>query len=150
MISLLVLAQNQGAVMGPCVSLNSQEEASREDVREDESPPFPMNPASPEEATDSEGESDPDDSVILRKVNWVRQVKPRPDGSRTDIYYYEEGSNERLRSHNDIQKYCQNKGIKFNPDLFDFKGNNKFSGLVKDDKDDSNTSSVSLTKLDNS
>ena len=80
---------------------------------------------------DSESESEKGEDLDLRQVNWIRRTKLRTDGTRTDVYYYEDGKNIRLRSLNDVQKYCTENNIKFEPELFNFKGDYKYNGLVK-------------------
>ena len=81
--------------------------------------------------SDDEGsDSDEKDPLNLKTVNWLRKTKLRPDGSRNDAYYYEEGKAKRLRSLDDIEGYCKKNNIVFEPSLFDFKGGNNFNGLV--------------------
>lgn len=63
-------------------------------------------------------------------ATWKREAVTRPDGSRTDIYYYYEGSTCRLRSLKEIEKFCQMRNLEFEKELFDFSGKNKFSGPV--------------------
>ncbi|GBM60261.1 Retrovirus-related Pol polyprotein from transposon TNT 1-94 [Araneus ventricosus] len=47
----------------------------------------------------SSDESDSESKSFSEKVvNWIRKPVPRADGKRTDIYYYEEGKKQRLRS----------------------------------------------------
>lgn len=77
-----------------------------------------------------------------RKVSWVRAPVERSDGSRTDIYYYEEGKTQRLRSYNDVQSYCKENRIEYNPDLFNFSGKNKFAGRVDQFDAAANTSEI--------
>ncbi|GFT08911.1 synembryn-A [Trichonephila clavipes] len=49
-----------------------------------------------------------------------------------DIYYFVEGSNVRLRSLNEVQKYCRDKNIDYDQNLFNFIGKNSSSGKVTD------------------
>lgn len=85
----------------------------------------------------------------LRSAVWLRKAVPRSDGSRTDIYYYEEKKTERMRSLRDVEKYCDKHHIKFEPAIFDFKGSNNFQGRVmsQQNSDDSeiNTSHTENT-----
>lgn len=62
---------------------------------------------------------------------WKREAVPRKDGSRTDIFYRVEGEKVRLRSSKDAEKYCEARGIKFKPEVFNFSGKNKYSGEVR-------------------
>ena len=36
----------------------------------------------------------------MRQVNWIRRTKLQTDGTRTDVFYYEDGKNITLRSLN--------------------------------------------------
>ena len=54
----------------------------------------------------------------------------RPDGSRNDIYYYDDKHKGRLRSLIDIEKHCKKENLRFNPKLFNFSGKNVFEGPV--------------------
>lgn len=62
---------------------------------------------------------------------WIRKPVPRPDGSRTDIYYFLKGEKERLRSLNDISKYCSRKNLEYDPSIFNFSGTDNYEGIVK-------------------
>ncbi|GBM14113.1 Retrovirus-related Pol polyprotein from transposon TNT 1-94 [Araneus ventricosus] len=81
---------------------------------------------------------DKDPEVGLRKGIWLRKPVMRSDKSRRDIYFYEQGNNRRLRSLNDVKTFCLENNILFEPNLFDFSGNNDFEGLVNDDSDSQN------------
>ncbi|GFV23395.1 retrovirus-related Pol polyprotein from transposon TNT 1-94 [Trichonephila clavipes] len=63
-------------------------------------------------------------------IPWIRKPVERKDRSRTDIYYFVEGSNVRLRSFNEVQKYCKDKNIDYDQNLFNFSGKNSSSGKV--------------------
>ncbi len=65
-------------------------------------------------------------------VPWTREAVPRRDGSRTDIYYSIEGTKIRLRSFNDVEKYCDANNIVYDKNLFNFSGKNSSSGRVSD------------------
>ncbi|GFR14918.1 hypothetical protein TNCT_511671 [Trichonephila clavata] len=61
--------------------------------------------ATPESSEDETDEDSPDTHKPSTKtVNWLRKLVPRPDGSRTDVYYYQEGCTKRLRTLKDIEK----------------------------------------------
>lgn len=53
-------------------------------------------------------------------VNWIREVVPRKDGSRNDIYYRIPDKPVKLRSFNDVEKYCNQNNIKFEKSNFNF------------------------------
>lgn len=88
----------------------------------------------------SSSEETPVSDKEPRIVSWVRKPKTRPDGNRTDIFYYEEGKDQttknRLRSLNDVTKYCQANNIRLTPELFDFSGKNLYKGLVRSEDQD--------------
>ncbi|GFY79606.1 retrovirus-related Pol polyprotein from transposon TNT 1-94 [Trichonephila inaurata madagascariensis] len=65
-------------------------------------------------------------------IPWIRKPVERKDRSRTDIYYFVEGSNVRLRSFNKVQKYCKDNNIGYEQNLFNFSGKNSSSGKVTD------------------
>ncbi|GFR18287.1 retrovirus-related Pol polyprotein from transposon TNT 1-94 [Trichonephila clavata] len=65
-------------------------------------------------------------------IPWIRKPVERKDRSRTDIYYFVEGSNVRLRSFNEVQKYCKDNNIDYDQNLFNFSGKNSSSGKVAD------------------
>lgn len=76
----------------------------------------------------------------LRTATWIREAKTRRDNTRTDIYYYEQGKTLRLRSPNEVEKYCKKNHIKFEPSIFDFKGKNTYEGIIRDPKASSSSS----------
>ena len=82
----------------------------------------------------SESESEISDKKI---VNWTRKPVTRKDGSRTEIFFYEEGKTKRLRSLKDIRKYCQENNLKFQPYLFNFKPTDTYSGIISGNKESS-------------
>lgn len=87
------------------------------------------------------------------QIPWVREVVYRKDGSRADVYYKIEGSNTRLRSFNDVEKFCSRNNIIYNKAIFDFKGKNTFSGKVLDikrDKQEANLTEIKVPKDYNS
>lgn len=86
-----------------------------------------------EYGSDSESESQSKDlerKIPLKTVVWERQAVTRPDKSRTDIYYRAQGSKARLRSFNDVKKYCEKHNIHYTPKNFNFQGRNTYSGIV--------------------
>lgn len=82
--------------------------------------------------SDSDDENLPLNLTPCEDIAWIRVAVPRKDGSRTDIYYKIEGTNMRLRSPNDVVKYCKSNNINYNGDLFDFSGKNTFSGKISE------------------
>jgi len=135
----------RGAALGPFLE-SEEDEGEVTATFENQSPQTPFSRL-PESETDDEigtqGSLPLDDSVpSLRQVNWFRKPIPRRDGSRTDIYYFEDGKTDRLRSLNEIKSYCQKNQILYDPSVFNFSGNNNFRGIVSSDSQPS-TSSIS-------
>lgn len=67
---------------------------------------------------------------------------------RVNIYYYESGKTDHLRSPMEVERYCNRHKIWYNPDIFYFKGSNLYSGPVSDvfnsDSEDSDAPESSL------
>ncbi|GBN92771.1 hypothetical protein AVEN_247810-1 [Araneus ventricosus] len=74
-------------------------------------------------------------------ATWIRKAVPRPHWKRTDIYYYEEGKTELLRPLNEVRDYCFKNKLKFQSDLFDFKGTDTYSGVVSKNHESSSSMS---------
>lgn len=87
---------------------------------------------------------------LSSQIFWKREAIRRPDGSRTDIYYYPADTRRRLRSMNEIKKYCEEKNILFSPHIFDFNGRNLYVGPVSDGGTGVDVGSVSLTDAESS
>lgn len=119
----------------PSVNFNDDSDSDVENGETPDLSTHPINRITDTEGDDSHASSDDDDSNPgnsgLRVPNWIRRATPRPTGNRTDIYYYEEGCTERIRSLNDAKQYCQMKNIDFNEANFDFSGKNNFSGKIQ-------------------
>ncbi|GBM86039.1 hypothetical protein AVEN_30533-1 [Araneus ventricosus] len=81
------------------------------------------------------------ESFIEKVVNWIRKPVPRTDGKRTDIYDYEEGGKQHLRSLKEVQDYCSENKLKFQPDLFNFKATDTYAGIVSGNYESSSSMS---------
>ncbi|GFQ91480.1 retrovirus-related Pol polyprotein from transposon TNT 1-94 [Trichonephila clavata] len=91
--------------------------------------------ATPESSEDETDEDSPDTHKPSTKtVNWLRKLVPRPDGSRTDVYYYQEGCTKRLRTLKDIEKYCKDHNLTFDSDIFNFSQSDTFHGIIDGSK----------------
>ncbi|GBM68167.1 Retrovirus-related Pol polyprotein from transposon TNT 1-94 [Araneus ventricosus] len=66
---------------------------------------------------------------------WLRKTVPRKNENRTDIYYCISGQKTRLRSINEVKKYCKDHELEYNPKLFNFSGNVFYQGPVKTGKE---------------
>lgn len=77
----------------------------------------------PSNDSDHENESFPE-KLHCRDLKWDRKVVKRQSGKtagRLDIYYYPAGATgPRLRSQNDIKKYCDEHSIIYDPGEFNF------------------------------
>ena len=64
------------------------------------------------------------DENKLKSINisrWERTENPRNLSDRIDVYYFPPESNERLRSSNDVKKFCKKNKFAFEPNKFSFK-----------------------------
>lgn len=140
-------------LFSPVTSENQNEDVVEVDTRMSSSPSnFPHDTESSGGEDIDSGSSDtlsPSTISSLRDVSWFRKPATRRTGNRVDIYYYEQGKTQRLRSLADVQKYCKDQGIKFHADLFDFSGSNPYRGIVPipnvSESEDSNSDSDSLS-----
>lgn len=129
--------------------LNQPEQVVEVEPEVNPGPPPNVKPnsrSSGEEDTDSESSDNCQSTTIssLLEVNWLDKPVPRPTGKWVDIYYYEKGKPDHLRSLAEVERYCDKHKIKFSPDLFDFKGSNLYTGPVPkvnadSDSDDSDS-----------
>lgn len=53
-------------------------------------------------------------------------------GGGTEVYYYEDGKNQRLKSLKDASQYCLKNNIEFEPELFNYQGSDNYEGIVRD------------------
>ncbi|GFR07666.1 retrovirus-related Pol polyprotein from transposon TNT 1-94 [Trichonephila clavata] len=97
--------------------------------------------ATPESSEDETDEDSPDTHKPSTKtVNWFRKLVPRPDGSRTDVYYYQEGCIKRLSTLKDIEKYCKDHNLAFDSDIFNFSQSDTFHEVIDGSKGDASSS----------
>ncbi|GFR13363.1 hypothetical protein TNCT_458681 [Trichonephila clavata] len=115
------------------------EDSRHESIVKDVSDKFSV--ATPESSEDETDEDSPDTRKPSTKtVNWFRKLVPRPDGSRTDVYYYQEGCTKRLRTLKDIEKYCKDHNLTFDSDIFNFSQSDTFHGVIDGSKGDASSS----------
>ncbi|GFT02235.1 uncharacterized protein TNCV_84881 [Trichonephila clavipes] len=100
-------------------------------------------PQNSDSETEDEESSRTNRSVVPVKTTWKRVVVPLPDGSRNDIYYYELGKSQRLRSCNEI-KYCMDRKLEFDESIFNFKGKDTFEGIINPQTSVSGVQSVEV------
>lgn len=139
---------SNGAVLGPgsdsFLPIGDDGSGRETIVEEDSNTAGPSNIPTDSTLSDSgEDDSSSEDDPGVKHVKWYRRAVPRTKSKRVDIFYYEENKKERLRSLEDVRKYCDRNSIHFKPEIFDFKGNNHFTGIVSDD-DESSDSDVNL------
>ena len=89
-----------------------------------------------------------------RVINWTRTLQRRKVSPRSDVYYYPEGFNRKLKSVREVKEFCTKHNILFDPDLFDFSTLNTYQGPVpipnnneltgENDNDETNPSSANI------
>ncbi|GFY02293.1 copia protein [Trichonephila clavipes] len=141
---------NGGAVLAsPNLKFSDYEvfENGDDDTDEDErvnSIPISL-PQDSDSETEGENLSRTENSTVPVKTTWKRVVVPRADGSRNDIYFYEVGKSQRLRSCNEIKKkYCKDRNLEFDENIFSFKGKDTFEGIVNPQPSVSGVQSVKV------
>ncbi|GBM20412.1 Copia protein [Araneus ventricosus] len=77
--------------------------------------------------------------------SWKRAERPRTKSSRVDIYYYPPSGKARLRSLNDVKKYCDKENLKFEPVMFSFKPLNLDQHYDSRDENSNDSFSESLS-----
>lgn len=128
---------SSGAVLEPSNSEQLKETTFNFDPESDSDTEIDDNIDSDDYSSESEpegtssGKSECNSPIPINKPNWIRKTVPRPDGSRTDIYYNLEGSNTRLRSHNDVEKFCDKNNIPFERSDFIFSSKNASTDKTK-------------------
>ncbi|GFW22180.1 retrovirus-related Pol polyprotein from transposon TNT 1-94 [Trichonephila clavipes] len=101
-------------------------------------------PQDSDSETEGENLSRTENSTVPVKTTWKCVVIPRADGSRNDIYFYEVGKSQRLRSCNEIKKYCKDRNLEFDENIFSFKGKDTFEGIVNPQPSVSGVQSVKV------
>ncbi|GFW17191.1 CCHC-type domain-containing protein [Trichonephila clavipes] len=140
---------NGGAVLAsPNLKFSNYEvfENGDDDTDEDErvhNIPISL-PQDSDSKTEGENLSRTENSTVPVKTTWKRVVIPRADGSRNDIYFYEVGKSQRLRSCNEIKKYCKDRNLEFDENIFSFKGKDTFEGIVNPQPSVSGVQSVKV------
>ncbi|GFU83470.1 retrovirus-related Pol polyprotein from transposon TNT 1-94 [Trichonephila clavipes] len=66
--------------------------------------------------------SDNHSLIPCTEVKWVRNIGRKVTGS--NVYYSIEGEATRLKSFNEIERYCKRHNIKYDPSLFNFRKDN--------------------------
>ncbi|GBN80545.1 hypothetical protein AVEN_222004-1 [Araneus ventricosus] len=120
---------SSGAVLDPnkkTINVSSNSEFDTESEEESEHLSIPRTQKS--QSSEQEGASN--NSKTSEKVIWERKAVPRKDRSRTDIYYYIQGSKDRFHCYKDIEEYCKTHNLEYDKALFNFSGKDKYSGIV--------------------
>ncbi|GBN48440.1 Retrovirus-related Pol polyprotein from transposon TNT 1-94 [Araneus ventricosus] len=118
-----------GAALDPnkkIINVSSNSEFDTESEEESEHLSIPRTPKS--QSSEQEGASN--NSKTSEIVIWERKAVPRKDRSRTDIYYYIQGSKDRFHCYKDIEEYCKIHNLEYDKALFNFSGKDKYSGIV--------------------
>ncbi|GFW99846.1 retrovirus-related Pol polyprotein from transposon RE1 [Trichonephila clavipes] len=66
--------------------------------------------------------SDNHSLIPCTEVKWIRNIGRKVTGS--NVYYSIEGEATRLKSFNEIERYCKRHNIKYDPSLFNFRRDN--------------------------
>ncbi|GFX60973.1 retrovirus-related Pol polyprotein from transposon RE1 [Trichonephila clavipes] len=66
--------------------------------------------------------SDNHSLIPCTEVKWIRNIGRKVTGS--NVYYSIEGEATRLKSFNEIERYCKKHNIKYDPSLFNFRKDN--------------------------
>ncbi|GFW42287.1 retrovirus-related Pol polyprotein from transposon TNT 1-94 [Trichonephila clavipes] len=66
--------------------------------------------------------SDNHSLILCTEVKWIRNIGRKVTGS--NVYYSIEGEATRLKSFNEIERYCKRHNIKYDPSLFNFRKDN--------------------------
>ncbi|GFX36069.1 retrovirus-related Pol polyprotein from transposon RE1 [Trichonephila clavipes] len=66
--------------------------------------------------------SDNHSLIPCTEVKWIRNIGRRVTGS--NVYYSIEGEATRLKSFNEIERYCKRHNIEYDPSLFNFRKDN--------------------------
>ncbi|GFQ91364.1 retrovirus-related Pol polyprotein from transposon RE1 [Trichonephila clavata] len=72
--------------------------------------------------------------IPCSEVKWIRNIGREVTGS--NVYYGIEGTATRLRSFNEIERYCNKNNIQYDPSLFDFR------------KEDTESQEVNMVEVD--
>ncbi|GFW63348.1 retrovirus-related Pol polyprotein from transposon RE1 [Trichonephila clavipes] len=74
--------------------------------------------------------SDNHSLIPCPEVKWIRNIGRKVTGS--NVYYSIEGEATRLKSFNEIERYCKRHNIKYDPSLFNFRKDNTESQEFSD------------------
>ncbi|GFV75373.1 copia protein [Trichonephila clavipes] len=66
--------------------------------------------------------SDNHNLIPCTEVKWIRNIGRKVTGS--NVYYSIEGKATRLKSFNEIERYCKRRNIEYDPSLFNFRKDN--------------------------
>ncbi|GFS62213.1 retrovirus-related Pol polyprotein from transposon RE1 [Trichonephila clavipes] len=66
--------------------------------------------------------SDNHSLIPCTEVKWIRNIGKKVTGS--NVYYSIEGEATRLKSFNEIERYCKRHNIEYDPSLFNFRKDN--------------------------
>ncbi|GFX73017.1 retrovirus-related Pol polyprotein from transposon TNT 1-94 [Trichonephila clavipes] len=74
--------------------------------------------------------SDNNSLIPCTEVKWIRNIGRKVTGS--NVYYSIEGEATRLKSFNEIERYCKRHNIEYDPSLFNFRKDNTESQRFSD------------------
>ncbi|GFU96699.1 retrovirus-related Pol polyprotein from transposon TNT 1-94 [Trichonephila clavipes] len=89
--------------------------------------------------------SDNHSLIPCTEVKWIRNIGRKVTGS--NVYYSIEGEATRLKSFNEIERYCKRHNIKYDPSLFNFRKDNTESQGFSDLSEQQEALMVEVTIL---
>ncbi|GFW98861.1 hypothetical protein TNCV_4654881 [Trichonephila clavipes] len=89
--------------------------------------------------------SDNHSLIPCTEVKWIRNIGRKVTGS--NVYYSIEGEATRLKSFNEIERYCKRYNIKYDPSLFNFRKDNTESQGFSDLSEQQEALMVEVTIL---
>ncbi|GBM31047.1 hypothetical protein AVEN_46485-1 [Araneus ventricosus] len=72
-------------------------------------------------------------------ANWTRKEYPKTRSKRMHVYYCPPSSKIKLKSVNEVRKYCKENKITFEPEFFFFKATTKYSDTNQSSENDSSS-----------
>lgn len=114
------------------VSESQEEESDIEPDSVKNEPSTSISDGSNSEDSNNEEEESGENLMPCSSISWIRQVVPRKECFKVDIYYTIEGTKIRLKSPKNVKEYCSAHGIRFEKELFNFSRKDHSAGKVSE------------------
>ncbi|GFV71848.1 retrovirus-related Pol polyprotein from transposon TNT 1-94 [Trichonephila clavipes] len=101
------------------------------------------NTETPSTSENPDVSSDNHSLIPCTEVKWIRNIGRKVTGS--NVYYSIEGEATRLKSFNEIERYCKRHNIEYDPSLFNFRKDNIESQGFSDLSEQQETLMVEVT-----